>query len=343
VTGWVPHHPPCPHDPNFAPRVFTFTSARLSEYFSIVPRADLVDRPDLVATHTSDIVVIDIVNLQTSQTEVRVGNVYNPCVKSRGVGDVFKLLSARDWDDAPTVLAGDWNLHHSTWCAGAPDDPVSTTRPAALLNSWLEEGNWSLGLEAGTCTWPARAPKSCIDLVFLNAKMRHLPSVESNTDERLDVGSDHLTVTTEIILSSTAQAPAPRYNLKQANMHVFKEELRGKLGPVRAKLYECKDGSGETASQALDEAVDALFTAMDEALAASCPRRRVGSGRLGNAWWNAACKAALRNLQSVCRTRSERLAGGIATELDKRLENGARRHFRRVTKRAQRQHLWVMS
>ena len=134
--------------------------------------------------------------------------------------------------DKPTLITGDFNLHHPWWNCTA-DEAKATT--AGTLVSWLESQNATLLIDndvieekGGTYHRSNLKTISVIDLAFTTGFKR---TTWGNWHYSLPTGLDHevisfqaLTTTTTTGTTSTGSI-LPSFNLKKADWELFSIEL----------------------------------------------------------------------------------------------------------------------
>ena len=89
----------------------------------------------------------------------------------------------------PTVLAGDWNLHHSRW-----DSNATESREAEEVVEWLDSNHLELANVPDVSTYHAHngGAESVLDLVFFNSAASELDLVKDyHIDLSMVPSSDH--------------------------------------------------------------------------------------------------------------------------------------------------------
>ena len=156
---------------------------------------------------------------------IHVHNVYNPSPASYSSTDSPTTLpAARSMltADAHHILLGDFNLHHPFW--NSPSRPTQHAAADQLLEI-IDDHNLSLTLPKGTVTWEARNTSSTIDLVFMSEYLvERLEHCMSRPE--LNQSSDHVPISTRILLASEPQPKIKRRAWKLLNLEKLREAER---------------------------------------------------------------------------------------------------------------------
>ena len=157
-----------------------------------------------------------------NEKTMHIHNVYNPSPISYSSIDSpssIPILSRQLAAEAEHVVIGDFNLHHPLW--NGPTRPTQHTAADHLLDL-VENHDLSLTLPKGSVTWEARGSFSTIDLVFMS---EYLAERIEHCKTRLDLNqsSDHIPISTRILLGYEIPTPIKRRAWKLLNMEKLRE------------------------------------------------------------------------------------------------------------------------
>ena len=195
---------------------------------------------------------------------IHVHNIYNPSPVSRSsteglstLPDLRRALIAGA--NAKHIVVGDFNLHHPYW--SGPSRPSQHAAADQLLDI-IEEADLELVLLPGTITWEARQSCSTIDLVFLSADL--VPKLEHcKTRSEMEQSSDHIPISTKLLLQCEARTTQPRRAWKMMDM----EKLR--------KLLDCAPAPQHPRNRTeIDLAVEEIQTFLCEVVDKTVPWAR---------------------------------------------------------------------
>jgi ribonuclease HI len=177
----------------------TSTNSRVSAYVSKArPDFHVNHRADLISHR--DILVLEF-TLSPSVTFLMV-NIYNDAKSN-----ALDVLMSADLPDVPTIITGDFNLHHEAWSVEVNAPPTSP-RSESLIE-WMEERDFSLLNQKGEITFFRAKQTSVLDLTWANDKAVNTSLISNwSVREDLVIGSDHVPITWEI-LSDPSQNPPP--------------------------------------------------------------------------------------------------------------------------------------
>lgn len=172
----------------------------------------------------------------TTQTKgiaelIHIHNVYNPLPASYSSTESPSTLPTIKQQLASGVhhiLFGDFNLHHLFW--NGPSRPTQHAAANQLLKI-IEDACFSLTLPKGTITWEARNSVSTIDLVFMSdylaERLEHCMA-----KPELNQSSDHIPISTHILLSSEPQPSIKCRAWKLLDLEKLREAERHALAPI---------------------------------------------------------------------------------------------------------------
>ena len=127
--------------------------------WNVTHRADIITHPSIMALQFS-----------SGPHSMLVINLYNPADNS-----VAPLLSTLELPNMPTVITGDFNLHHLNWSSS--DKQVMTSSSDALV-SWMIAHNFTLQNRQGEITFfqkrDERIQTSVLDLTWMNTTATNL-------------------------------------------------------------------------------------------------------------------------------------------------------------------------
>uniref|UniRef100_A0A0W0F0T0 Endonuclease/exonuclease/phosphatase domain-containing protein n=1 Tax=Moniliophthora roreri TaxID=221103 RepID=A0A0W0F0T0_MONRR len=152
---------------------------------------------------------------QVGQPMVTIVNVYN--VQEQGEGCALRQLQHKNLTfDNPTLITGDYNLHHILWAKGSGEGDAVTT----AVGDWFQDNDWSLMNNKGEITYPARhigKQLSVIDVSFANSKARMSDTFHDwFVDKKIAGTSDHYGIRFTIDQETTEveNIVGLRYNIK---------------------------------------------------------------------------------------------------------------------------------
>jgi ribonuclease HI len=214
-------------------------------------------------------------------------NIYNAPTGSDNAGDAIKALFQLQRNSLQsTFLAGDFNLSHPRW------NPLNL-RPSSQaepFTAWLDSHSFAFTSEVGRQT---HNRGNVLDLAFLTGPL----AANTTTAEHLDVTSDHSPLLTTINWDPRFQEPFKRLRIDTLDVDLFISLLAHNLNTLPA-LTE------NPSPTELDAKAANLTSAIGEAYNGSA-RRALGQNS-GQPWWNADCKAAVRENQTFFTTETAR-------------------------------------
>ena len=168
------------------PRVVAYVS-------KACPGIRVTQRSDLV-THR-DILILEI--SLSPNLSFLVINIYNDS-KSTALG----VLTTLPLPSLPTILSGDFNLHHGLWSVN--DRPPPTSPKTEALLEWTDKNRFNLINKAGEVTFFRRAERSVLDLTWANDRALKSGLLDEwQVREDLVMGSDHIPITWDLHRSPT--------------------------------------------------------------------------------------------------------------------------------------------
>ena len=216
---------------------------------------------------------------------LHIHSVYNPSPSSYSSTDSPSTLPAVRQQlaaDAQHVLLGDFNLHNPFW-----DGVTRPTQHAAAdqLLDIVEEFDLSLTLPKGTVTWEARNSFSTIDLVFmsefLTERLEHCMS-----RPEMNQSSDHIPISTRILLGSEQLTKVKRRAWKLLNMEKLREAESNAPSVTHPRSAEEIDQYAQTIQEYLQKII-----------AASVPWAR--PSEYAKPFWNEECNRATRETRKL--------------------------------------------
>ena len=177
--------------------------------WNITLRADLIRHPSIMILHVS-----------TGTEDLLIVNLYNPSDNS-----VAPLLSAINFPDIPTIITGDFNLHHPMWKRKETKaDPI-----AQPLVNWLTTYQYTLLNNTGEITWQRGKLSSVLDLTWANQDA--FPLIQHwGVREDLHTGSDHLPITwTYNTNTNESHRKIPEYKTQEDLQTPWAEAFSNKL------------------------------------------------------------------------------------------------------------------
>jgi ribonuclease HI/endonuclease/exonuclease/phosphatase (EEP) superfamily protein YafD len=277
------------------PYIFTDRTRRISKshpmYESFAPLDDWATRPRVISyirkgsglrsTQLRPYISRDLLFLQIQTRNLSpllIINIYNAPVGATDQGAAVNALISLPqslWRTA--LLAGDFNLHHPRW------NPTCNrlSSQAEPFTLWLDHNQFNLTSEIGVSTHRAG---NTIDLAFLTGPLLATTSV---TDD-LPTTADHSPLLTEIQWDSRPQQVDGRLRIDSLDQEHFTDLLRPALAALLPAALTTIESIDNTAAQL----TDALRTSYEGAA------RRAVRQNLGQPWWNADCKQAVRVARS---------------------------------------------
>jgi len=331
LQGWVPV---IPVTTKTAERPRTMAYYREREDLELTLRTDIIE--------DRDVQFIDIAQL--GQPRVTVINVYNDTPKKGGC--ILNRIQRKHFTyNHPTIITGDFNLHHDMWSAW-PTKPDSLTEN---IVSWLTESGFALQNPKGEITHPSRGRRtasqpyrraeersSVIDLTFANGAAKQAGIIHDwAIDPSLSHDSDHYAIKFVInhIPTVINNMAGEKFSLKDVDMEVWKtvleEELSGEKEKLDQLLSQVEDVMCE---EVLDECEKALTKCMVNTIARAGKEKKPSSK--AKLWWDSELVEAS---ERVARAREEQKAhqhaldqntGGTIRNRIKR----ARNFFKRLCK-----------
>ncbi|KAE8238746.1 hypothetical protein A4X13_0g8396 [Tilletia indica] len=226
--------------------------------------------------------------------------------RRRDVAEGARTVTGSRWNEGEeaVLVAGDFNAHEANW---ATEDWNGRTNAAGrLLSEWMGAQGWELGLEAGTPTRGIGSERggAALDLVFLSPALHRLGWLrECRVRQDLHVGADHEVIWTELEARPTCgdeHDGLGRLSERRTDVEILTAEFESMLPQFEASVaaaVEATDTADPAATDRLDEAAQALCSAMKASLETSTPR---SSGKRGGyAWWTADCASAHARYRSA--------------------------------------------
>jgi hypothetical protein len=206
AQGWIPISP-FPNPNPTRPRTLTYFKRR--QDFTVTLRPDLCE--------DRDIQILDI--RQSNHPPVFLINIYNDTAGLRNDCILKRLANVPLPPNTPSIITGDFNLHHTLWSKGTP---LETTLTDGIVD-WLTLKGFSVMNTKGEVTHPARhgnESPSVIDLTFVNGEALNLGIVnEWAVDPTLAHDSDHFAIRFQIdqVSEEIDNLAGEKYSLKEAD------------------------------------------------------------------------------------------------------------------------------
>lgn len=169
---------------NPIPRVAAYVSRACTD-IRVTQRSDIVSHRDIL-----------ILEVHLSpKLSFLVVNIYNDSDST-----ALDILVSLPLPELPSIISGDFNLHHGSWSREVKPPPVSS-RSEDLLD-WMDDGRFRLINQRGEVTFFRSAATSVLDLTWVNHSALSLGTFrEWHVREDLVTGSDHIPITWELYLS----------------------------------------------------------------------------------------------------------------------------------------------
>ena len=237
------------------PRVMAY--AREREDMIVVPRYDLCLDHDMM--------VIEV--RQRPHQPILIVNLYNPPTGSTRAHSTGQRLILMNLPDTyPTIIAGDFNLHHPDW-EEMTTEPIAAARTMA---EWIQDTSLSL---LNVHNYPTfhhhnHIHHSVCDLTLANARAIGRALISHwRVDEDARTGSDHVVVRYTIANArvATGDKIRERPNWKKANEEDYNGAFRAALDRREGKMAGVMHRAHPTTEE-LDDAAEALREAHHEAM-----------------------------------------------------------------------------
>ena len=252
---------------NTSPRPRTLTYYKPRADFSITLRSDLIE--------DRDIQFLDIT--QTGYPTISIINIYNDTPK----GDECILNQLRLQENIiplhPTLLTGDFNLHHPDW--SLEDRTHNPDQLATNISEWLTQKNFTLLNKRGEITHLARHPgerPSVIDLSFTNPTATLQDTFKDwaiTPDLAMDSDHNAIKFTIDQGLKEINNFLPHKYNINKIDPAEWSDHFEHELQRVEPKLTALFHARCPTESQ-LDDYADTLSDTIQNALALAAPKRK---------------------------------------------------------------------
>ena len=228
--------------------------SRVSVYVSkhvpllrVSQRTDLIEHPDILALQFS-----------LGNKELLVINVYND-----SSGSALEVLTNAALPDVPTIITGDFNLHHALW--SRDDNPPPSTGRAEDFITWTETKRLNLLNQRGEATFFRPGVSSVLDLTWANDRaLQNDAILDWQVRNDLLSGSDHVPIS----WTSSFGGPSPSSFPAQEAPFLFKEDQKDAwikaLTTALDRSLPDTEHLAETAED-LDRAITCITSAMVEA------------------------------------------------------------------------------
>ncbi|ODM23017.1 hypothetical protein SI65_00606 [Aspergillus cristatus] len=226
------------------------------------------------------------VQVGSGDQQVTLMNLYNAPPGSVDAGEGLKHLLSQTLPTRPCLVAGDFNLHHSSW----QTNTINSAGAEHFLQ-WVDHQGMTLMLESNTPTHD----NNTIDLTWAN---RPLVCLGTHTEPApgFPVLADHIALSTTVHwhpINNTKPVPPLRMATMQEDIFhpvIHKEATAlGELPPAQLDLTP----------EALDHYTSAITQAITNALEMSTKRAHAHPS--GHRWWNEDCQEAVVALRRVSR------------------------------------------
>jgi hypothetical protein len=263
--------------------------------------------------------------------QFRLTNIYNADPSSDRPGD--GLDAAMDaCSTLPSILAGNFNLHHEDW---AHISPTSHVRPQAdRLISWAEQSSITLVSRHGEATHNLGG---VIDLVWGSAQLAASRQLSSRVANDISIPSDHRVIRIVVPGNQGARYGRPgRSKLETMDKPRFLKAVTAALPALHAELAQCTTAATE--SQGPQTRLDAFASSFSVVLRTALDtsaKRSSGKGK-GYSWWNSNCHAAGHTYHLARRHHEAALAAGLPGEREHGAADWAQRQLRNTVRKAER-------
>ena len=310
---------------------------RVALYVRKASNIQAIERLDL--SKDLDFQILEFSFLQSLSPSLFVINLYNEA-PLQGSGytvftiDRFLRLSfssslTSSPSSPPTLLLGDFNLHHPLWNSTVVDQ--TKIQKASKLAQWASSREAQLLVDfetiaekGGTFYRSNLRETSVLDLAFYIGPSRAY--TWEGWDYLPPTTSDHEAICFSGLSPSRQNPPEstlPRFNYAKADWEAFQKSLSGEViglsGRIRDANLESLGSLNQQTEELLDSLVEDLSTCFKTALEASTPYRRESSR--SKPWWTADLSNQRKALARA-RKRYKRGLGSQPEEDWKKARNG---------------------
>jgi len=243
---------------------------------------EVVLRSDLIQDR--DIQILNIIHQGNPTTNII--NLYNDHKRHDECATALLrtiLLS----HNQPTIITGDWNMHHHLWFS-SPN--VNSSMETDYMVDWLTIHGYLLSNTPGQHTYiphTSRGTPSVLDLIFANgpATQCAIPS-DWTIKPEFAFDSDHLAIQWTLINNVTpiSNCCGNRYNMKDTDKNTWSTAFVENLEHFRGPLNILMDTNNPISITNLENAVSAPSTAIictNEQVAKKC-----NPSPTAKPWWN---------------------------------------------------------
>ncbi|KAL1738445.1 Endonuclease/exonuclease/phosphatase [Schizophyllum fasciatum] len=305
-AAWDSFVPLAPRE-NPPPRVAAF-ARRGVPHLHVRARPDVVDSPDLLTLH-----------LTYGSVSLYIINVYNEGAGPSSAHSVQRLREAELDPLVPTVICGDFNLHHPSWALPDQFRPASST--ADDLVDWAEENSFSLLNDTSCPTRIGRQGQSnsIIDLTWSNFVADEFNIIQDwHCTSKLSLESDHNAITWSLVPFQDDNLPPTEalehgHRIDPARRDDWCQNFRTRLDQAPLGPYLSTEDVEAAARVLLDCMRDATSTVMP---------RRSGRTPLRAPWWNDDCDLAIHSLKTASGQERSRARGQFRAAMPRLKRSG---------------------
>ncbi len=270
------------------------------------------DRPELADNQAQR----DLLFLRISASNsppLLIVNIYNAPLGSAGASKASQALISlpSSFVSQPSLIAGDFNLHHTRWQPSLHNSPTATAEP---LIAWLDRESLIYISEPDS---PTHNRGNVLDLAFASGPLA-LEGATTAIAPHLDVSSDHSPMVTTILQDYRFQEPLRKLRINTLDEPLF-------LSLLRSSWPGLLQTSSVPSTTELDALALEIVTAIKNAFEGAA-RRSLGQAT-GQAWWNEDCREAVRAYRALRRTLD--IADPVLQAACKTLRNAVRRAKRK--------------
>ena len=283
------------------PQVITYVR-RNTQRLSAQPRPDILNSPDIL-----------LMSFTYGDFSFFTVNMYN-AGPGRNAVSVQSLLNSDLPQATPTLILGDFNLHHPSWSIAATP-PCQVTAAANDLVDWTEANAYTLLNSLGhpTRLGQHNQADSIIDLTWANYPATELDMVQGwNVLDDAAVASDHNPI------SWTIQPPGPRLDPPDPPQTYRIDPARRDdwCGAFTTALCTYPPPAAYESAPDVEAGAKALLDAFTHATATVMPKC-TGKAPDRSKWWNEDCDAAMRALMEARGPRRDILRGRLHAAIRK--------------------------
>lgn len=258
------------------------------------PHLSTNSRPDIITS--SDIIAITI---HYGALNIDILNIYNAGI-GRQTQSVSHICNLNPDPLHPTLIAGDFNLHHPAWSL-SNHTPRPPSALSTLLFEWTTNNSFTV---INDLTCPTRVGRtnqqdSIIDLTLANLATRNLDLIQQwSCNDTWSIDSDHNSISW-ILCPPPPDVDSQLLPIANSSSHRIdptrqKEWTSAFLNLLAMNPYP----TTYITTEDIDAAANNILNAMTNATKSTMPTRSTRTPNRAK-WWNDECDHALANLRTA--------------------------------------------